>query len=79
LLDEVLKRDASFDVALQRTQAVWLQGKLEAVQETFQHVWEQANQGERAAMRREMERLFAEHSELDGQDIFRSIMGKGDE
>jgi tetratricopeptide (TPR) repeat protein len=79
MLDEVVKREASFDVALQRAQAAWLQGRLEAAQETCQQEWKKANLGERAAIRREMERLFEEHSELDRGDALQNIMRRVDE
>jgi tetratricopeptide (TPR) repeat protein len=72
LLDEVVKREASFDVALQRAQAAWLQGGLKAAQEAFEQVWENANLGERVAMRREMEHLLEEHPELPGRDALQA-------
>src|SRR6266568_2614144 len=74
MLDEVVKRDASHDIAFLRVQAAWLQGNVPAAQEVLQRVWEKASRGERVSMRREMERLFDEHSELAGRDVLVGIM-----
>ncbi len=74
MLNEVVKRDASYDVALLRTQVAWLQGDMQTAQETLQKVWEKAKPGERTAMRREMERLLDEHPELAGRDVLENIM-----
>ncbi len=74
MLNEVVSCDASFDVALLSAQVAWLQGDLQAAQATLQKVWEQANPGERSPMRRDMERLFNERSELAGRDVLESII-----
>jgi len=76
MLDEVMKKDPSFDVALVRAQAAWLLGDLGAAQEEFHKVLEQANTGDRAALRRDIQLLFDEHPEVPGRDELRAIMVK---
>jgi len=74
MLNEVLKRDSSFDVAMLSVQVSWLQGNLQIAQETLQMVWGKANPGERSVIRRDLERLFDEHPEIAGRDVLESII-----
>ena len=74
MLDELKKRDDSFDIGWLPAQIAWLQGDLQTARETLQNVWEKANSGERSAICRDMVRLFDEHAELTGRDVLESIM-----
>lgn len=76
MLSEVLKRDATEDVTFLRAQAAWLQGDFTSAQEHLQQALEQANAGGRAAMRREMGRLFGEHPQRAGQETRRALLMK---
>ena len=76
MLDELMKRDALFDVAFLRAQSAWLRGDIKAAQEGLQNALEQANEGDRASVHREMERLFAEHPELAGRAELQDILMK---
>ncbi len=69
VLDEVLKRDPTHDVALQGAQSAWLRGELNAAQEALRQALAKANAGARAAMRRDMERLLKEHPDLPGASL----------
>ncbi len=76
MLNEVTKRDPSFDVALVRAQSAWLRCDLGVAQEELHKVLEKANAGDRVALRRDMQLLFDEHPELPGRDELRAIMMK---
>lgn len=69
MLDEVLKRDPSHDVALQRAQSAWLRGDQNAAQDILQKSLAPANPGEQAAMHRDMQRLLNEHPDLPGNPL----------
>jgi tetratricopeptide (TPR) repeat protein len=73
MLDEVLKRDPTHDVALQRAQSAWLRGELNAAQEALQQALAKANAGEQATMRRDMERLLNEHPDLPGGSLLDTL------
>jgi Flp pilus assembly protein TadD len=79
MLDEVLKRNAFVDLAFLRAQTAWIQGDLQTAKDVFRDVWEKANLGERMAIHREMEQLFAEHPEIAGRDMLYTLMRKVDE
>jgi tetratricopeptide (TPR) repeat protein len=76
MIEEVLKRDASFDVLAVQAQSAWLRGDLATAQEKLRQALDHANQGTRAATRREMERLLEEHPELAAGDEIRAMLNE---
>jgi tetratricopeptide (TPR) repeat protein len=76
MIDEVAKREPSFDLRLDQAQSAWLKGDLNTAQDILQKAFGQANSGDRAAMLRDMELLFNEHPGLAGKDELHSLMLK---
>jgi tetratricopeptide (TPR) repeat protein len=68
MLDEVIKRDPSQDVLLQRVQSAWLLSDLNTAQDGLRLALEKANQGDRVAISREMKLLLDEHPNLPGKN-----------
>jgi tetratricopeptide (TPR) repeat protein len=69
MLDEVGKQSSSFDLTLVRAQSAWLRGDMNGAQQAIQTAFDEANEGDQAAMRREMQQLFAEHPNLPALTI----------
>ncbi len=79
MIEEVLNRNVSFDVLLVQAQSAWLRRDLDTAQEKLRQALGQANQGERPAMRRDMEHLLEEHPELPGGVEIRIILNANGE
>ena len=74
MLDEVIKRDPSQDVLLQRAQSAWLLGDLNAAQDGLRQALEKANAGDRIVISREMELLLDEHLNLPGKNEMLNLL-----
>ncbi|MBA2677595.1 MAG: tetratricopeptide repeat protein, partial [Ktedonobacteraceae bacterium] len=69
MLDELHKRSTSFNLTLLHAQSVWLRGDTNRAREALQVAFNEANEGEQAAMRREMQQLFVEHPDLPALNL----------
>ena len=74
MLEEVSKRDASFDARLEQAQSAWLRNDVNTAQEVLRQALAEANAVDRAAMRRNMQLLFNEHSELAGKGELQKVL-----
>lgn len=73
MLQEVLQRDAAFDVKLLQAQLAWLQGSLSTAQDYLRQAVEKANPGERTFMQLEMEHMHQMHPPLAGWEEVQQV------
>ncbi len=64
MLNEVRTRSDAFNLTLLHAQGAWLRGEISIAQEALQTAFDEADEGDRTAIRREMQQLFAEHPDL---------------
>ena len=76
LLDEAQRRDPTLELEDARARAAWLRGEVDRACRCLEAALVQDNPGSRAVLRRELERLFAEHPSLDGRDRLRAVLLK---
>jgi len=75
-LDEAQRRDPTLELEDARARAAWLRGEIDRACQCLEEAVAQDNPGSRAVLRREMERLFAEHPALAGCDLLRTVLSK---
>lgn len=74
LLDEAQRRDPTLEIEDARARAAWLRGEVDRACRCLEAALVRDNPGSRAVLRRELERLFAEHPSLDGRERLRAVL-----